>query len=214
MVNVRPRLKYVPMDDGETLTFRNEAEKWKKRGAYGKAWPMYARLTTAGDENARFECAQMLFNGWGTKENKAAALVLFSGLATERFPLLNFYLGLYYEQGLFVVQDYEKAFRYYTAGAEAGDVLCLTQLGTMYGKGNYVDRDPERAAEFYRRASNAGDILGTANLGWCYANGEGVEMDLKKAKELYEIAAAGREEHAVDELAHFDEYYGRPDGEK
>ena len=111
-------------------------------------------------------------------------------------------------------QDYEKAFRYFMAGAKTGDVFCLTQLGTMYGKGHYVVKAPEKAAEFYLRASDGGDVLGTANLAWCYANGEGVEKDLSKALKLYDAAAARREEHAMDELAHFEEYYGCPEGEK
>ena len=79
-----------------------------------------------------------------------------------------------------VSQNYATAFRHFSAGAEAGDALCMTQLGTMYGKGNYVERDPWKAAEYYRRASEEGDVLGTSNLGWCYANGAGVEKDLKE----------------------------------
>ena len=213
MVKVILRLAVKPMEAAEAQTMKKEMETWQSYGNYGREFPPCARLALSGDREAMFECGQMLFNGWGTEENKAAALVLFSRLTTAEFPLLNFYLGLYYEQGLLVGQDYGKAFRYFAAGAKAGDPLCLTQLGTMYGKGNHVKKDPVKAADYYRRASEGGDVLGTSNLAWCYANGEGMEKDLKKALELYEYAASEGEAHAMDELAHFREYYGRPEGE-
>ena len=215
MKKVIARLTARPMGAAETETLRQDAEYWYRRiHNCDMAYPLCVRLAMAGDEEARFECAEMLFHGAGTEENKAAAFLLFSGLPAERFPGVHFYLGLCYERGMAVGQDYRKAFRHFTAGAETGDVLCLTQLGTMYGKGNYVEKDAAKAAEYYRRASEAGDALGTTDLAWCYANGEGVGKDLRKALTLYDSAAARREKHAMDELAHFDEYYGRPEGEK
>ena len=211
MANVIPKPAFQPMSADEMETVRKEAEKWKSYCNYDMAYPLFARLAKAGNEEAQYACAELMHYGAGTEENKNAAFLLFSGLSTEKFPHLSFYLGLYHEQGWAVPQDYEKAFRHFTAGADAGDVLCLTQLGTMYGKGNYVQKDPVKAFEYYRQAAEGGDILGTSNMAWFYANGEGVEKDLKKALELYEIAAAQREEHAMDELAHFEEYYGKPD---
>ena len=214
MAKIKPELAFEPMDAAERESLRKEAEKWKRSCNYDMAYPLYVRLAEAGDEEAKYACAEMLFHGAGREENKAAAFRLFSGLPAEKFPNLSFYLGLCYEQGTAVGQDYEKAFRYFMTGAEAGDVLCLTQLGTMYGKGHYVEKDPVKAAEYYLRASEGGDVLGTTDLAWCYANGEGVEKDLHKALTLYDAAAARREEHARDELAHFEEYYGCPEGEK
>ena len=214
MAIITPKMTLRPLNSDEMTAVREEAEKWRSYCNYDMAYPLLARLAKAGDDDARYACAELMHYGAGTEENKNAAFLLFSGLTADRFPHVLFYLGLYYENGWAVQQNYKKAFRYFTAGAEAGDPLCLTQLGTMYGKGNFVKKDPMKAFEYYRRASEDGDVLGTSNMAWCYANGEGVEKDLEKALELYEDAAAQREEHALDELAHFEEYYGRPDGVK
>ena len=210
MTVITPKLTFKPLKAEEMEAIREEAEKWKSYCNYDLAYPLFARLAKAGDNNARYTCAELMHYGAGTEENKNAAFLLFSGLPADQFKHVSFYLGLYYEHGWAVPQDYEKAFKYFSAGAEAGDPLCLTQLGTMYGKGNYVEKDPEKAFDYYRSASESGDVLGTSNMAWCYANGVGVEKDLKRALELYETAAARREEHALDELAHFEEYYGSP----
>ncbi len=211
MAKIRPKLVFVPMATDEIESVKIEADRRNGCRDYSAAYPLYARLAKAGDEEARYTCAELVFYGAGTGENKNAAFLLFSGLPKDRFPHLYFYLGLYCEHGWSVPQNHRKAFGYFTAGAEAGDVLCLTQLGTMYGKGNYVEKNEVTAFDYYRRASEGGDVLGTSNMAWCYANGKGVERDTKKARELYEYAASRREVHAMDELEHFKEYYRETD---
>ena len=167
---------------------------------YDKAGYWYREAAARGNRTGMFNYANMLHFGHGSETDYKQAFELFSRLYEENYPHSAFYLGLYYENGFAVEQDYEKARYYYRMGALQGDAYCYNQLGSLYGRGAGVEKDAKAAMDYYRKAAELGDDLAPANIGYFYETGEGVEKDLNEAVRWYRRGAGLGDQHAVEAL--------------
>ena len=98
-------------------------------------------------------------------------------------------LGICYDEGQGVEQDYEKAVFWYRKSAEQGNDSAQYNLALCYVKGQGVEQDYEKAVEWYRKSAEHGDSRAQFNLGHCYYKGQGVEQDYEKAVYWYKISA-------------------------
>jgi uncharacterized protein len=69
----------------------------------------------------------------------------------------QFNLGVMYDEGAGLDQDYAIAARWYRKAADQGFVDAQTNLGMMYYEGQGIPRDLAAAAEWFRRAASQGD---------------------------------------------------------
>jgi TPR repeat protein len=98
-------------------------------------------------------------------------------------------LGLMYKNGIgLVVQDYEKALKYFERAEQLGNNDVFFHLGEIYDKSLGVKQDYPRAIGYYERALQLGNIDALINLGNLYYS-FGVLRDYTKAKVYYERAA-------------------------
>ncbi|MEZ9417619.1 tetratricopeptide repeat protein, partial [Vibrio sp. 10N.286.49.E1] len=58
-------------------------------------------------------------------------------------------LGLSYERGVGVIQDYKEAVSWYRKAAEQGHALAQNNLGVMYEEGRGVSQDYKEAVSWY-----------------------------------------------------------------
>lgn len=93
-------------------------------------------------------------------------------------------LGLIYEYGELVPQDYDKALELYFFAIDNGRKDVYYNAGEIY---RYRALH-EKAIEYYNIALENGNIQAALPLGWYYEDGIGVEKDDKKAFELYKLA--------------------------
>ena len=93
----------------------------------------------------------------------------------------QFNLGLMYDNGQGVPQDYKEAVKWWKKSAEQGDAEAQYNLGVMYDLGQGVPQDDKEALKWYRKSAEQGDASAQNNLGWMYANGLGVPQDYKEA---------------------------------
>jgi TPR repeat protein len=98
-------------------------------------------------------------------------------------------LGVMYEKGRGVKQDYKIAVEWYRKAANQGYYKAQNNLGTMYFKGKGVKQDFKIAVEWYRKAANQGDYYSQDNLGSMYFKGTGVNQDYSTAFKWYQKAA-------------------------
>ena len=63
-------------------------------------------------------------------------------------------LGLMYEDGEGVPQDYSNAMEWYLKAGNQGDAKAQHKLGGMYGNGKGVSQDYSKAMEWYLKAAN------------------------------------------------------------
>ncbi len=167
---------------------------------YDKALYWYKKAAYLGNIKGAFNYANMYHWGRGCDTDYDFAFSLFAWLNKLGCDGTDFYLGLYYQEGLGVEKDYNKALYYYQCGAGKNDAYCWTQLGTMYGQGQGIEEDIPKAIECYRKAAELGDPLGYTNIAWFYETGTGVEPDMEKALRLYSIAAQLGDETAKEQL--------------
>ena len=99
-------------------------------------------------------------------------------------------LGVMYERGQGVEQDFKEAVKWYRKAAEQGDAVAQYNLGLMYRKGEGVPQDFKEALKWFRKAAEQGNELAQYSLGMMYDNGEGVPIDRGVAYVWCSIAAA------------------------
>lgn len=98
-------------------------------------------------------------------------------------------LGVCYEHGDGVKQDYEKAVYWYRRAADKGYDKAQMNLGVCYTNGYGVEKDEAEAVRLYHLAAAQGNMYAQFNLGVCYYQGLGVEVDISKFFEYMQMAA-------------------------
>jgi len=98
-------------------------------------------------------------------------------------------LGLFYEGGMGVPQDYQEAVRWYGFAAEQQHSRAQFNLGVMYANGRGVPQDFSEALKWYRLAAGQGLLDAQYNLGRMYAWGIGTTPDYERAFVWFSIVA-------------------------
>ena len=124
-----------------------------------------------------------------TKEQAETAVAWFRKAADLGLPEAQFNLGLMYDNGTGVAQDYAEAAKWYRHAAEQGVREAQFSLGVMCDKGEGVAQDYAAAVEWYRKAADLGLPEAQFNLGLMYDNGTGVARDHAEAAKWYSEAA-------------------------
>ncbi|PZW49452.1 tetratricopeptide repeat protein [Pseudomonas sp. URMO17WK12:I2] len=93
-------------------------------------------------------------------------------------------LASWYERGVAVPIDYDKAREVYQAAAEANPAAYLA-LGRMAKLGRGQEVDYVLARQLYKRASDAGSLQATTELGKLMEGGKGGAVDPKATLDLY-----------------------------
>ncbi|MBM7562709.1 tetratricopeptide repeat protein [Fusibacter tunisiensis] len=126
-----------------------------------------------------------------SKSNQLFKTDLMDSIETEEpmDALAQFDLGLCYENGDGVAQDYEEAVKWYKKAAEQGHVEAQFNLGLCHENGDGVNQDYEEAANWYRKAAEQGHSDAQNNLGALFVSGDGVAQDYEEAVKWYNKAA-------------------------
>jgi TPR repeat protein len=100
------------------------------------------------------------------------------------------FLGLCYEKGNGVDQDYNAARELYIIAAEKENAAAQYNLGNLYFTGNGVERDEIIAVHWMERSANNGDSFSQYNVGKIYFNGyRKIQREKDKGLEFLSIAA-------------------------
>ena len=102
----------------------------------------------------------------------------------------QFNLGVLYEQGQGVMQDYAKAIHWYEKSAKQNDAEAQGRLGVLYQYGKGVPQDYAKAAYWYKKSAGHGNADAQRALGYLYEQGLGVSQDMSAAFVAFYFAAA------------------------
>ncbi|MGZ4976418.1 MAG: J domain-containing protein [Methylobacter sp.] len=83
----------------------------------------------------------------------AEAFSIYQQLANQGHAKAQFNLGVMYDQGQYVTQDYAQAASWYQKAAEQGNANAQYNLAHKYKLGQGVTKDDTQAAYWYRRAA-------------------------------------------------------------
>ena len=101
----------------------------------------------------------------------------------------QFNLGLMYDTGEGVTQDYQEAVRWYRLAAAQGHADAKFNLAVMYANGYGVAQDYQEAIRLYQALAERGEADAQTKLGLIYAEGQGVKQDYQEAVRWYRLAA-------------------------
>ena len=110
----------------------------------------------------------------------------------------QFKMGLRYDLGVGVPQNYTEAVKWLRKAAEQGDASAQYNLGSMYNDGLGVSQDPVEALQWFRKAAEQGDASAQKNLGAMYGRGQGVTQNHTEAYVWSSIAAMSGNKEATD----------------
>jgi Sel1 repeat len=99
-------------------------------------------------------------------------------------------LGVCYQTGAGVKQDFKQAFRLFRRACTRGGTYGCNGLGRLYQQGRGVKRDIKRALQFYDKACTGKDGFVCAYLGVLYETGNSVKRNQRKALSYYRKACA------------------------
>jgi len=114
------------------------------------------------------------------------AFDLFQQAADKQFVRAHYNLGLLYEKGWGVEQNYVNAVEHYQIAAKANLPLAQYNLSLLVLSGLGTDRNAEEAFKLCETAASHDQFAqAICNLGWFYLEGIGTEKDEIKAGELF-----------------------------
>jgi TPR repeat protein len=126
-------------------------------------------------------------------------------LAEQGLAPAQFYLGLMYENGQGVPQDYQEAAQWYLKAAKQGHDRAQNNLGKLHEEGLGVEQDHIIAVQWYRKAAEQGLSVAQFNLAEMYVGGRGIEPNTDQAQAWYRKAAAQGHKKAMAALRQFPE---------
>jgi len=109
--------------------------------------------------------------------------------ADQGYALAQNNIGILYENGQGVPQDYTEAVKWHRLAADQGNAIAQLNLGFLYGNGQGVPQDYQVAVKWYLLAANQGNAIAQYNLGLMFENGTGVLQDDMDALKWYRLAA-------------------------
>jgi TPR repeat protein len=95
--------------------------------------------------------------------NYATALREFRALAEQGHASAQYNLGLMYDNGRGVTQDYKESVKWYRKSVEQGHASAQYNLGVLYGNGNGVRQDNIYAHMWFDIVASNGDENGALN---------------------------------------------------
>ena len=97
--------------------------------------------------------------------------------ARQGDPTGQLKLGILYEQGNGIVQDYKQAMYWYHKAAQQGNADAQFHLGAMFDEGKGVFKNRIEAMKWYRKAAEQGHAKSQNNLGTIYKEGQDVPQN-------------------------------------
>lgn len=113
----------------------------------------------------------------------------FRPLAERGNVLAQYKLGLMYNNGEGVPQDYRQAVDWFNRAAVLGYAPAQSSLGVKFEKGQGVKRNYSEAVRWYRFGAEQGYAMAQYRLGRMYVLGQGVRRDYTEAFAWFKIAA-------------------------
>ena len=127
----------------------------------------------------------------------ATAFLKFRSAAEQGIPGAQHNLGLMYDRGEGIAEDYKEAMRWYLLAVGQGIPEAVYAIGDMYDKGRGVVQDYKEAVRWFKLAARWGNLQAHKQLGYMYWLGQGVAQDYVIAHMWSNIAAASGDKESV-----------------
>ncbi len=134
----------------------------RREQGHAQALPLFRQAAELGDPRAMVELAEEALQGDNQERGEALRWFQKAAAAGDTTAMLN--LGLIYETGDPVPEDYQQAVSWYRRAADGGNPPAMYDLGRMYQSGRGVSRNLAKALDLYRRAAALGNTSARTRL--------------------------------------------------
>jgi len=110
--------------------------------------------------------------------------------ANKGDPAAIEHIGMLYDTGHGVSQNFDTAFEWYLRAAKAGDVHAMFDVGVCYDSGRGVPKNRLTAIDWYKKAAKNGYGRAAYDLGVIYRDGDGVPRNATTSIEYFRMAEA------------------------
>jgi hypothetical protein len=160
----------------------------------GQATPPVTQQDQGGlDPNDPDDLEQILDEGddayFADRPDYEYAFEMYALAASVNDPYAMNRLGLMYDRGEHVDQDFGEAFDWYLKAAEAGLPAAQSNVGSMYNAGDGVRQNYAEALKWFRQAADGGYGYAMYALGDMYLAGNGVAKDAEEAAAWFQKAS-------------------------
>jgi TPR repeat protein len=183
--------KAAPLEDSKQSAAQPEVQQEPK--------PLQAENPTPPAQTPRTaEIDQQAVALWKQKRY-SDAIPLFNQACSEGKMKSCYYLGLMYDFGQGVTQDYSRASAFYSKSCNAGNGSVCYHLGMLrdYQPGGMICNSPAVTLTA-SRSCNAGNAMICTMLGYSYSYGCGVAKDIDKGRQLLSKGCSLGYERACD----------------
>ncbi|KAJ3337556.1 hypothetical protein HDU93_000847 [Gonapodya sp. JEL0774] len=151
----------------------------------------YRMAVKGGIPEAQYDLAQHYWNSDSAEPAKwyLKSFQLFLKASEQGHVDSQYSLGVSFEQGKGVAQDYSMAVEWYMKAAIERHAAAKFRLGVCYQNGYGVKADPVEACCWLRKAAEQGHSDAQAMIAICYEEGRGVAQDAKLAARWFRKAA-------------------------
>lgn len=181
----------VSRDKAEAVYWFLKAAEQGDASAQYNLGVMYANDQELPNEYPRMANGELYFevNTGKSSSNVEKSAYWYKKAAEQGHVAAQLNLGVMYNTGAGVKQDYGQAARWYEKAAAKGNAKAELNLGILYDQGLGVSKDLKKAYDLYRKAAARGVADAQYNLGILYYNGEGVKQDYIESYAWLSIAA-------------------------
>ena len=148
--------------------------KNKKNRAFSRLMLVAALLVVGAEALADFQDGMEAYNSG----NYLYAYDEFRALAINGDAAAQYRLGVMYEKGQGIPQDYSQAAAWYLKAAVQDDSRAQFAIAEMYAQGEGVPKNEKQALTWYIEAADHGLPKAQYLIGLMYAKGQGVPQDL------------------------------------
>ncbi|CRX37567.1 SEL1-like repeat protein [Estrella lausannensis] len=143
-----------------------------------------------GHTKARYNYAQVLFQGIGVEANPKEALRLMEISATQdKLPEAESRLAYAFRTGEGCEIDYERAIELYKSAASKGYTPAKNSLASMYYDGIGVPENKAEAARLYKESAEENNPQAQYNYGALLIIGAGIEKNLEEGIRYIKLSA-------------------------
>ena len=163
---------------------------WGVKRDIDKAALWYGRAAARNIAPAELVLAHILRRGEAGPPDGEQALRHLRSAAHRGGARAQFELGVAYDRGIGVTQNYATAAVWYEKAAAQGLTEAIYNLATLFDEGLGAPKDHTAAIAWYRDAARGGSALAENNIGNLHEKGLGVPQNYALAVEWYAKAAA------------------------
>lgn len=162
---------------GDAQGVKDELAKGMTKGEISIAQYMAKSCLNSNYDNCDVpteKLASLRKNEKVVKKSTETSLELYKKAAEKGDAEAQFKIGVMYDNGDGVPQDFKQAMVWYKKAAVQGNVNAQYNIGVLYNLGQGVSKNYIETMSWYRRAAEQGDTRAQFNVGLLYKNGHGV----------------------------------------